>query len=132
MLSGRADGAGSVDHVVDDDANLSLHLTDDLLGLNGVERRMTASLVDDGQVGAQLDGVAFGDLHPSGIRRNNGQITLQGPEVLDEDRHGGEMVDRPIKKALDLSRVEVHPDQAAGPGLLKQIGHQLGGDGLTA
>jgi len=52
--------------------------------------------------------------------------------VVDQHRHGGQVVDRTVKEALDLAGVEVDANQAAGPCLLEQVGHQLGRDGLTS
>ena len=76
LVGRRADGARRVDHVVDEDAHLAVHLTDDLLGFHGVERRVVAPLVHDGQVGPELYGVARGHLHTAGVGRDDGQVSL--------------------------------------------------------
>jgi hypothetical protein len=68
-LLGRSDdGAGGVDHVVDQHAGPALDLADDLLGLDLVLGALHPALVHDRQVGVQLVGVALGDLHTSRIR----------------------------------------------------------------
>ena len=45
---GLADGAGGVDHVVDDHAVASLHVTDDAVCLGMVRARGVTGLVDEG------------------------------------------------------------------------------------
>ena len=52
--------------------------------------------------------------------------------MVDQDRHGREVVDGAVEEALDLAGMEVDADQPAGTGRREHVGHQLGGDGLPA
>ena len=127
------DGAAGVDHVVDQHAGAAGHLADDLLGLHQVLLVLGPALVDDGQVGVQDVGVALGHLDPARVGRHDHQILLaQGPQVVHQHGHGGEMVDGAVEEALDLARVQVHRHQPLGPGRGEQVGQEPGRDGLPA
>ena len=53
---------------------------------------------------------------------------VQRLEIVVEHRGGVEVVDRHVEEALDLGGVQVHRQDAVGPGPGDQVGHQLGGD----
>ena len=72
FMSARAalhERAGGVDHVVDDDAVLALHVADDVhdLALVGA----LAALVDDGERGVEALGVGARALHAARIGRDD-------------------------------------------------------------
>ena len=92
--------------------------------------RGVPALVDQAQGGCQALGVSPGPGHPPGIRRDDGQIVLKIlPDIGNHDGGGVEIVHRNIEKALDLPHVQIHGEDALGPGGGQQVGHQLGGDG---
>ena len=49
-------------------------------------------------------------------------------EVVDEDGHRVEVVDRDLEEALDLRAVQVHRQDAVGPGRLDAVGADAGPD----
>src|SRR5450759_4046961 len=51
------------------------------------------------------------------------------PDIGNHDGGGVEIVHRDIEKALNLPDVQVHGENALGPGGNQEVGHQLGGDG---
>ena len=52
--------------------------------------------------------------------------------VLDEDVGTGQVIDRNVKKALDLGCVQVHGQDSVRPGGGDEVGDELGGDGVAA
>ena len=50
-------------------------------------------------------------------------------EIADDDRRGVEMIHRDVKEALNLSRMEVHGEDALHAGGGEEIGDELRGDG---
>ena len=75
---GLADGAGGVDHVVDDHAVASLHVTDDAVCLGMVRARGVTGLVDEGErQSAELGGPLFGNLDAAGVRGHDGGVLLR-------------------------------------------------------
>lgn len=65
-VGGGADRATGVDHVVDEDADPALHVTDDLVDGDLVGDVLVAALVHDRQRGVQAVAPAVGDAHPAG------------------------------------------------------------------
>ena len=61
------DGASGVDHVVDDDADPIPHIADNLEHPHLIGDVRIASLVDDGEGGAEDICPALGDPNPAGI-----------------------------------------------------------------
>src|SRR5437870_2192242 len=49
-------------------------------------------------------------------------------EIVAQEIEGGNLVDRDVKKALDLAGVQVDREHAVGAGGPDQVGDQLGGD----
>ena len=132
LLGRRAQGAAGADHVVDDHAGAALHLTDDLHRLHPVPCALHPSLVHDGEIGVEHVGVALGDLHPAGVGAHDdevvGQVRL---DVVDDHRHGGEVVDGSVEEALDLAGVQVDRHEPVGADGGEHVGDQLGGDRLA-
>ena len=63
------------------------------------------------------------------VGRGHDQVgDLLGPEVVDEDRHGVEVVDGDLEEPLDLRAVQVHGQDAIGPGRLDAVGADAGPD----
>ena len=54
-----------------------------------------------------------------------------GLEVVLQEWHGGEVVERAVEEPLDLPAVEIDRDHAVGPCLRQEIGHELRGDRLA-
>ena len=71
-LGGRAQRAGGVDHVVDDDGGLALDVADHVADLGDLLGR--ALLVEDRQLGADLLGELLGQLHAAGVRRDDDEV----------------------------------------------------------
>ncbi len=131
-LGGGADGAGGVDHVVDQHAVAPLDLTDDVEGLDLVVGSPGPALVHEGEVGAEVLAEALGHPHPAGVGRHDHQIArAQAVQLLHEHGRGGEVVEGDVEEALDLSGVQVDADHTVGAGHLEHVGDELGGDGLT-
>src|SRR4051794_8807079 len=82
---GLGDGAGGVDHVVDEDAGAAGNLTDDAVGDDGVGDVDVARLVNEGQRrAAEPVGPAFGNANAAGVGRDNGDLAgvVVGGDVL--------------------------------------------------
>ena len=52
----------------------AVDLADDVAGLDRVLLALDPALVHDGQVGAELVGVALGHLHPAGVGRHDDEV----------------------------------------------------------
>ena len=125
-------GAGGVDHVVDQHADATFDLADDVAGLDRVLRALDPALVDDGEVGVELVGVLLGHLHPAGVGRDHHEVVAELAHGVDEHGAGHEVVDRAVEEALDLAGVQVDGDEAGGAGGGEHVGDELRGDGLAA
>ncbi len=131
---GLADGAGGVDHVVDDHAVTALHLADDAMRNGVVRTGDVARLVDERErQTAELRGPLLGNLDAAGIWRDDGGVLQRhvAPHVVDQDRHGGQMVDRAVEESLLLRGMQVDRHDAVRAGGAEQVEHQAGGDGLA-
>jgi hypothetical protein len=129
LLGGSTDRAAGVDHVVDDHAGAVLDVTDDLDRLDRVLHALHPALVHDGEVGVELVRVALRHLHPAGVRRHHDHVLGQVvPDVVDQHRHGREVVDRAVEEPLDLPGVQVDGHEPVGAHGGEHVGHQLGGD----
>jgi hypothetical protein len=62
---------------------------------------------------------------PPEVRRGVAEAV---PDVEREDRRGVEVVDRHVEEALNLPGVQIHGQHPVDPGLVDQVGDQLGGD----
>ncbi|EKD34293.1 MAG: hypothetical protein ACD_75C02402G0001 [uncultured bacterium] len=49
-------------------------------------------------------------------------------DVVQKNRSSEEIVHRDVEESLDLTGVEIHRQNAFGPGLGDEIGDELGGD----
>ncbi len=127
-VDGRAQGAGGIDDVVDDDGVLVFHVADDVHQLGHVRRR--PFLVGDGQVGVQLAGEQPRPFHAAGVGRNDHQVSqFHFLEMGDKNRQGHEVVDRDVEKTLDLGGVKVDGQDPGETGRFQQVGEQARRDG---
>ena len=130
-LGGGAEGAGGVDHVVDQDRGLALHVADDVADLGDLLGGPL--LFHDGPVGADLAGEVAGDLDAAGVGADDHQLLVEVlvDEPLGEHRHRGHVVDGDLEEALDLAGVEIHGEDAVGADRLERLGDDSGGDRLA-
>ncbi len=134
-FGGLHDGAAGVDHVVHQHADPAVDLAHDPVGHDLVGAVLAPALVDERQRhSSQPRGPAFGDLDPSSIRRDHGQLLVAVLllDVVGEDRQRHQVVDRAVEETLDLVGVQVDHDQPVGPGGLEEVGHQPRRDRLAA
>ena len=133
-LGGVAEGAGGIDHVVEEDAVLALDIADDVHDLALVG--LLAALVDDGQTHVQLLGKRACAGHGADVRGDDDHLLSALAELLgivvDEDGVAEQVVHRDIKEALNLRRVQVHRQDAVGAGGGQHVRDKLGGDGVAA
>ena len=130
LLDVGAQGASGVDHVVIDDAGLALDVADDAHDLGSVVARTT--LVGDGQVAAEHVGQLLGGLGTTHVGGDDNQVVgveVHVVVVLAKQRQCGQVVNRDIEEALDLTLVQVEGDDAVDAGALEQVGDEAGGDG---
>ena len=132
-LGSVAQGACGVDHVVKQDAVLTLNIADDVHDLALVG--LLAALVNDSQIHVQLlsEGAGAGDR--ADIRRNNDHVLALFAELLgvvvNEDGVAVEVIHGDVKEALDLGSVQVHGQHTVSAGGGDHVGDQLGGDGIA-
>lgn len=129
------DGAAGVDHVIEQDAVLAIHIADHTIGDHLVGDIHAAGLVDEGH-GRIAEGIGplFGDLHAAGVRGDDAEI-LHGVlrfDVVGEDRHGVHVIHGAVEEALDLVGVQIHRNDAISAGGGEQVGDQASGDGFAA
>ena len=98
----------AVDHVIDEHAHAILDLTDDAVRHDLVRPVDVARLVDEGQRRAAH---RFDQSSATLIQPASGETTARSrwpyfsADVGRQDRHGHEVVDRPVEEALDLRGV---------------------------
>ena len=127
------DGSAGVDHVVNEEADATIHFTDDLVHSHLVRDERVTSLMDDRERRAQLVAPDVGNAHAAHVGRDDseGGRIEDLLEVLEQHRHREQMVDGAIEEALDLGGVQVDAHDAVSPGRLVQVGDQSGADRLT-
>lgn len=130
-LSGLAEGAASIGHVIDNDGDLATNVTDQNHAGNLV--RTSALFVDKSKAEVEAIGNRSGALGTTGVRRDND--TVLDLEVVADPAEGAglgvQVVDGDVEEALDLRGVEVHGDDVVAAGSLEHVSHQPGGDGGT-
>ena len=89
------------------------------------------ALVDEREVGvdavlAEAVREPAGELAAAGVGRDDRDRSpaIVAREVLGEQRHRGEVVDREVEEALDLAGVQVDGDDAVGAGDGEQVGER--------
>ena len=122
-----ADGAAGITHIVDDQAILAPHLTDDVHHLGDV--CPLATLINQRQTGIEPLRVSTGTLGPAGIRSDHDHVFDRiAAEVVHNDRSGIQVVNRNIKEPLDLRSVQINGQYTLGPCRRYQVRYQLGRD----
>ncbi|GMR41166.1 hypothetical protein PMAYCL1PPCAC_11361, partial [Pristionchus mayeri] len=132
LIGSEADGAAGVGHVIDQDGDLALDVSDErhLLDLVGT----LALLVDEGEVDVETVGDRRHSLGSSCIgRHDHGALPVGNAllDVLEDGRLGVQVVDGNVEEALDLRGVQVHRDDVVGASHREHVSHQLGGYGRT-
>ena len=121
--------AARVAHVVQHDAALAAHITDDVhhFGFSGFR----AALVDDGEI-CIVEPLGEGPRahHAANVRRDDHDLVLAVAllDIVDHHRAAEEVIGRDVEEALDLAGVQVDGQDAVGAGRGDQIGNQLGRD----
>src|SRR5690606_35982512 len=127
-LGGVAEGAGSIDHVVDQHAGAAFDITDDVHDFGNVG--LLATLVDDRQIDAQALGHGAGANHATDVRGDDHQVleTLV-LDVVGQHWRAVDVVYRHIEEALDLIGVQIDREHAVDADHGEHVGHYLGADG---
>ena len=119
---------GRIHHVVHEDADLALHLTDHVHDLGHV--RPWAAFVDDGEIGVveALRQGACAD-HAAHVRGNHDDVVIfLLPGIPEQDRRCVDIVHGDIEESLYLVGVQVHRQNPVHAGLADQLCHQFGRD----
>src|SRR3990167_2669380 len=97
-ISGLAQGAGGIDDVVNQDADLVLHVTDDVHDLGNIG--LGATLVDDGQIDiVEALGHGAGTYDAADIRADHDEVVLEATQnVIDQNGRGVNVIDRNIEE----------------------------------
>ena len=118
---------GGVDHVVDDDGVAAFHLADHREGGRDIVLVGFAALVDERHIGIEVPGVLLRPLHTAGVRGNDrGRPIDDILQILDENRQGGEVVERFGDEPLDLTGVEIDRNEPVGAGRHEEIAAPAG------
>ena len=75
--------------------------------------------------------LALGTTHVGGDDNQVVGVEVHVVVVLAKQRQCGQVVNRDIEEALDLTLVQVEGDDAVDTGALEQVGDEAGGDGLA-
>ena len=128
------DGAGGVDHVVEQYDVLAAHVAYYIHDLGGI--CLLAALVHDGEGHVQLLSKGAGAGHAADVGRDDHEVLIAAAELLEivvaEDGRAEEVVHGDVEEALYLGGVEVHGEDAVRAGLGYEVGDQLCGDGVAA
>jgi len=118
------DRPSRVDHVVQQERTLALHITDDVHDLRLI--RPFTPFIDNRQVGLETLRERAGALHAAGIRRNDDQIAhLFLCNVIQQDWQGVEVVHRHVEEPLNLPGMKVHREHAISTGGTDEICREL-------
>ncbi len=131
------DGSRGVDQIVDEHAVLARDVTDDAVGDRLVRAGDVAGLVHEGErTAAEALGPLLGHADAAGVRGDDGDVVkLVGEtvaDIVDQHRHGDEVVDRTVEEALGLCGMQVDAHDAVGAGGFQQVEDETAGDGLAA
>ena len=131
------DGTGGVDQVIDKHAVLALDIADHTVGDRLVRAGDVASLVHESErTAAETLRPLLGHANAAGVGGDDGDVVEMALEtitdVVDQHRHGHQMIDRAVEEALGLRGMQIDRHDAVGTGGLQQVEHQTAGDGLAA
>ena len=120
------DRSGSVNHVVNNDANAALDIADDFQDFGFVRNVGVAALVDDGQRRIQDVSPALGNANTPCVRGNHSDVAaiVFFLDMAGQKRQREQVVHRAIKETLDLRGVQVDGHQAVCASSFKQVSHQ--------
>ena len=76
--------------------------------------------------------VALRNLHAAGVGRHDHQVSaVDLGQVIDQNRHGGEMIHWPVEETLNLPGVQVDRNQTVGARTLEHVCNQTSCDRLA-
>ena len=134
-LDALRQGRGRVDHVVDEHAGAAVDLADDRHLLDLVRLGPRPPLVEEREVRVQVLAELLGGLDATGVGSHDHDVVAVKPEgvleVVRKQRERGEVVERGVEEALDLSAVQVDRHATVRAGRAEQVGHELRGDRLA-
>ena len=125
-----ADRTACADHVIEHQTNLPLDWTTDDVPLLGL-KRIVSDFIDNSEFATDALRMSKGPLDASFVWAHHDDVLGVQVLVLEIPRQGRsriQMVDRYVKKALDLRGVQVHCQDPIGTGSGDQIRNQLGRD----
>ena len=131
-FGGGNEGTRRIDHIVVKNADLIRDITDQSGDLRLVMAR--AVLMHDRDIAAKHGLELLGCLCTTYVGRNDAQLLGVKAlllKVVDEDGHGGHVVDRTVEEALDSILMKVDRNHVVHASGLKQVGHKLRRDGLA-
>ena len=129
-LGALDDGAGGIDHVVDEEALLALDVADDVHDFHDV--RLGAALVDDRHRAVEALGDLARTVDRTDVGRDDDEVLVHLVfKVAVKERAAEKVIDGDIEKALDLRGVEVHREDAVGAGGGEKVGNELCRDGIA-
>ena len=99
-----------------------------------IRTRGVAGLVDECErQTAEFGGPLFGNLDAAGVRGHDGGVFQWHvvTHVVEQHRHGGEMVDRTVEETLFLGGMQVDRHDAVSAGGLEQVKDKPCGDGFA-
>ena len=122
--NGTGNGSTGVDHVVQQHTSAARNIANHAICHNFIGHVDATGFVNKGQGGvAKRVGPLFGDLHAARIGGDHADVVQRvlGLNGVGEYRHGVHVIDRTVKKALDLVGVQVHGDDAVGTGGVEHV-----------
>jgi len=124
QLRGPADCSARRNHIIAHHNIPAFHLTDNLPA--GHLRTVQTPLVDNRQIRPKFLGIPCRFLHISHIRRYHRQILqMLAFQIAGYDQFRRQMIHGDIKKALQLSRMQIECKHPIGTGRYNQIGCQF-------
>ena len=99
--------AGSIDHVIDDDAGLARDITDDIHHLGDIS--LWTTFINNRQIRfIELLGYCPGTHNTTNVRRHDDHVRiLLLPDVTHQDRRCIDVIHRAFKETLDLIRMQI-------------------------
>src|SRR6266568_7834958 len=127
-LGRLSQGAGRIDHVIENNCYLVADITDEVHYFGDV--RAGTAFVNYGKRVFQAFGKRTCSLGAAGVRGYHYDLFAFEAvfEVVKYNRGGVQVVDRDIEKTLYLSGMQVNCDDPVDTGSRDEIGNQLGGD----
>ena len=125
--------APACDDVVNDDGRFVTHVTDDFQYLHVASADAASPFVHVRNRKLEHSRVLLGEFRASGVRRDDNRIReLLRFEIIHDGRRGSQMFHRDVKKALNLSDVQVDGHDAICARSRQQIGDKPRADRLAS